>query len=195
MTNRDVKPETYEPGVWYDWSGGSNPVPGRVVKVRYRNGKKDKAVSGQEGALDWNDDQDPYDIIAFRLVSEAADKGSLQPPASVPGEGHGTGVVGWQPIETAPKDGTPVLAFGFTAGEINGPGDCEAIEVATYEGPGGDWPGFDWSIAGDAYANWIAPTHWMPLPPPPAASVSMGTSRKASEPKDPASIPALEGGQ
>jgi len=94
-----------------------------------------------------------------------------QPSASVPGEGHGTGVVGWQPIETA-RRGKKVIIFdprwGVTEGMLFDSGDWG---LATFNGQ-------------IMKAN---PTHWMPLPPPPAASVSMGTSA-ASEP-----IPPVEG--
>lgn len=68
----------------------------------------------------------------------------------------------WQPIETAPKDGTAFLAieaFSRVDEEDNlHPGDCEVVK---------------WSKTAD---GWIAfgvklgsfePTHWMPLPPPP----------------------------
>ena len=74
----------------------------------------------------------------------------------------------WQPIETAPKDGTQVLGYGEAAGEIHGPSGICGIEVMNYCGTTGDFAGFDWGIAGDAYANWFRPTHWMPLPLPPA---------------------------
>jgi len=58
--------------------------------------------------------------------------------------------VAWQPIETAPKDGTPVLVAD------------------------GSWVGV---LAWDRYANgWVndemdsaSPTHWRPLPKPPAS--------------------------
>lgn len=55
----------------------------------------------------------------------------------------------WQPIETAPKDGTPVLVA--TAFWVR-----DAYWSHAFEG----W-----------YSNHSAvppPTHWMPLPPPPA---------------------------
>jgi hypothetical protein len=71
----------------------------------------------------------------------------------------------WQPIETAPKDGTLVLVFS--------PGDFQTTTVASYtdaarrpcwtaEGPDGR--------ACDSAGDWqtlLDPTHWMPLPASP----------------------------
>src|ERR1700761_7139543 len=73
----------------------------------------------------------------------------------------------WQPIETAPRDGTEVLVYGLFAGEINGPCDKPEYGIACHTGgtPRTDYPGFDWyAVGGDAYAVWAKPTHWMPLP-------------------------------
>ena len=56
---------------------------------------------------------------------------------------------GWQPIETAPKDGTPILVF-----------DEGAICIATFADD------YWW----DNGAMTIPPTHWMPLPDPPVAA-------------------------
>jgi hypothetical protein len=55
----------------------------------------------------------------------------------------------WQPIETAPKDGTKVLIVD----------DDGVVDVAAY-------------LIGKRYGYWdtetfCCPTHWMPLPPPP----------------------------
>jgi hypothetical protein len=73
----------------------------------------------------------------------------------------------WQPIETAPKDGTRVLiyvpyddgdgevylaSFGYDVGYGNGPSwQPEYAEVAMFNSP-----------------DDRQPTHWMPLPDPPA---------------------------
>jgi hypothetical protein len=244
MTNRDVKPETYEPGVWYDWSGGENPVPGRMVEVRWRDNSRRCAPGSEEHSDGWewhhSGSRTCSDIIAFRLVE--ADKGSsaeadthratdgavvavprelvvfllgegefdghdfgdvvhgpggrrlpywwrkplrqcLSP--SVPTEGHGTGVVGWQPIETAPKDGTRILVFDDD-GEVLPTRFARWTHPFTEDALAGFVTG--WNSEFNVPESWCSPTHWMPLPPPPAASVSMGTSRKASEP-----IPPVEG--
>jgi len=79
----------------------------------------------------------------------------------------------WRPIETAPKDGTAILLWGLSAGEISGPCKIASVDVGVYCGPGGDYDGFDWySSLGDAYAVWLKPTHWQPLPPPPGAAAT-----------------------
>lgn len=71
----------------------------------------------------------------------------------------------WQPIESAPKDGTHILAVGLWAGEINGPHFGECICVIRWDGGTTDYPGYEWSVTGtDAYSAWLKPTHWMPLP-------------------------------
>ena len=57
----------------------------------------------------------------------------------------------WQPIETAPKRGSILLWNGKEVGEGH-PAWC------------GD--GYEW--AGEGHACDPRPTHWMPLPAPPA---------------------------
>jgi hypothetical protein len=57
----------------------------------------------------------------------------------------------WQPIETAPKGGW-ILGFG------DGPSTLLCAYLM-------EWDGEGWAeIYSDAL---MAPTHWMPLPPPP----------------------------
>lgn len=69
---------------------------------------------------------------------------------------------GWRPIETAPKDGTSVIAF-----RPGTPPHIEAMEWVSYvkcDGVGaGAW---HWSFDGDSpTAN--PPTHWIPIPSAP----------------------------
>ncbi len=58
----------------------------------------------------------------------------------------------WQPIETAPKDGTEVLVW-----------DGYGVKIAWWE-PYRRTTGGVWFYDGDNY-TW--PTHWMPLPEEP----------------------------
>lgn len=75
----------------------------------------------------------------------------------------------WQPIETAPRDGRALLLWGIYAGEINGIKDVQVIDVGYYSNGKSDYGSEGWwnSSGGDAYACWVRPTHWMPLPNPP----------------------------
>ena len=58
----------------------------------------------------------------------------------------------WQPIETAPDDGTFILVFDSEWG----------IMIANnYDSLSG------WSVMWDDRCTEINPTHWMPLPKPP----------------------------
>lgn len=63
----------------------------------------------------------------------------------------------WQPIETAPKDGTDVLVWG--------PG-CKSI-VASWNPAETRWSDGFWDD-GLTDDPWIHATHWMPLPAGPA---------------------------
>ena len=62
----------------------------------------------------------------------------------------------WQPIETAPRDGTRFLAFE------RGNADYQIYECWWGE-DFGNWEGWR-----DAWDSEPEPSHWMPLPPPPA---------------------------
>ena len=61
----------------------------------------------------------------------------------------------WQPIKTAPKDGTPILVW-----------DGYNITSAKWEV---DYDWWEICVPSDGYvdSNCIEPTHWQPLPPPP----------------------------
>lgn len=66
----------------------------------------------------------------------------------------------WQPIETAPKDGTVVLVCGF------GPSGYY-VTTAQWDGA---WFLFD--VAEDRYsAESSGHSHWMPLPKPPGGQI------------------------
>lgn len=60
----------------------------------------------------------------------------------------------WQSIETAPKDGKPILIFAP---------DCmdDSIYVVCYRY--GHWE----EAGGEGYSTYDRATHWMPLPDPP----------------------------
>jgi hypothetical protein len=78
----------------------------------------------------------------------------------------------WQPIETAPRDGTPILAFNPMFGVYNTAytnrwtGEPDEIAEGSYRG----FPcGFSSNGLGSfPFGQWdCQPSHWMPLPPPP----------------------------
>lgn len=74
----------------------------------------------------------------------------------------------WLPIATAPRDGTEIMLWGDWAGEINGPSLPRCCVVGYWRDGRTDYPGYEWTVCGtDAYAAWMKPSHWMPLPEPP----------------------------
>lgn len=71
----------------------------------------------------------------------------------------------WQPIKTAPEDGTRVLAGRPTDGS-------HILNVATAEFTNGRWIVSPTAWDGDGDTGGLAdldfePTHWLPLPQPP----------------------------
>ena len=77
---------------------------------------------------------------------------------------------GWQPITTAPKDGTEVILYGIWAGEINGKSIVSSIDIGYWSTGKSDFAGDEWWLlsTGDAYSCWMEATHWMPVPGAPA---------------------------
>lgn len=70
----------------------------------------------------------------------------------------------WQPIETAPKDGTPVLLCSTENEQYRVFCPCEWIKAGEIS-EDGFWL---WWQAGPAYLVEVSsPAHWMPLPTPP----------------------------
>ncbi len=73
------------------------------------------------------------------------------------------GMSEWQPIETAPKDGTAILLFGGDP-----PAMWELPEPRGYSIA--HWSKGRWIEAtGELYSAHESPTHWMPLPAAPVA--------------------------
>lgn len=70
---------------------------------------------------------------------------------------------GWQPIATAPKDGTPILGAWCWA-----PGDHWMITTLVWT-EGGGW--FERLTAWHRLSHCV-PKYWMPLPEPPTVEVS-----------------------
>ena len=69
----------------------------------------------------------------------------------------------WQPMETAPKDGTAILAWPICGGGFYSPeGEAQIAYVMRWEERKSIWV----EASGEEYMQ-CSPTHWMPLPPPP----------------------------
>lgn len=124
----------------------------------------------EEGGFPGGFDMSDIDNMRKLLAASPADQG------------------GWQPIETAPKDGTEILLFRGAeifegkpvAERVTSGAWIELIETASeYHATTGEYLGQ--SIQGGE-ASWMSwdggfredapPTHWMPLPPAPAMSAS-----------------------
>lgn len=73
---------------------------------------------------------------------------------------------GWQPIETAPKDGTPILVGFENSGSIYIVRWWVNPEPMTWDGLANEEYG--WLLAETTKVAFM-PTHWMPLPTPPEA--------------------------
>lgn len=76
---------------------------------------------------------------------------------------------GWRPIEEAPADGVPILCLDANTREIR-----VGIRKLFFEKSGRyEWFRDDERVPGQTWS--LTPTHWMPLPTPPATS---GTEEK-----------------
>ena len=83
--------------------------------------------------------------------------------------------VQWQPIETAPKDGTEVLLYApgrLTYGAWTEPSDVPEIKYRDGFAPEPEWEEFApfWSSWDGGFTEDHPPTHWMPLPDAPGAT-------------------------
>ena len=66
----------------------------------------------------------------------------------------------WQPIETAPRDGTEILALQVDGRELT-------YTAVHWETMAEEWR--DYSASGAAGFTPFEPQYWMPLPEPPCA--------------------------
>lgn len=73
----------------------------------------------------------------------------------------------WQPIETAPRDGTAVLVMSdnWTGTKTGRAEECNGDNTYVAQWWKDDGCRGVWECP-------VEPTHWMPLPPPPSASAS-----------------------
>lgn len=65
----------------------------------------------------------------------------------------------WQPIETAPKDGTEVILYVP---------DFDKVTTGWYSQKTRLWPHCEEFTEDGEPCNVGLPSHWMPLPPPPS---------------------------
>lgn len=78
-----------------------------------------------------------------------------------------TGVQGWRPISSAPRDGTEVFVWGSleACAHARPHIGCEDINRAFWHS---EWE--SWCVSSAQCEGWVPePTHWTPLPPPPEA--------------------------
>ena len=82
---------------------------------------------------------------------------------------------GWQPIETAPKDGRTILVFGKPDNlVISGDELLTFKQAAIYTAA---WDEIDsaFCLSGGSWLGpFVDPTHWMPLPAPPTEAEGVG---------------------
>ena len=83
-------------------------------------------------------------------------------PEAVAGRMRELMSVAWQPIETAPKDGSPSILVADAKGWVK--------EASWHDAWYGDWSRPGWMIANcdEEYGCYVEATHWMPLPKPPS---------------------------
>lgn len=82
----------------------------------------------------------------------------------------------WLPIESAPQDGSTVLIYGGTFDVYDHENlECNAVCMAFYDKRHKHWHG-DEANAHDVFRI-HRPTHWMPLPTPPAARTAAQEDR------------------
>ena len=67
----------------------------------------------------------------------------------------------WQPIETAPRDGTFLILAYYCQRSAGG------FEIGAWQTPPDGRPSGWYTSGFRSLEAWLDPTHWMPLPDPP----------------------------
>jgi len=73
----------------------------------------------------------------------------------------------WQPIETAPKDGSVLFGYGTRHSASDIAEDEKAVTKIRYGQYGRNWHWYE-AAATPRGATGFTPTHWLPIPPPPS---------------------------
>jgi len=142
------------------------------------------------------DDEEDGRMEWFRDMLTKAMKNATSPPKQQPdlGRGDGGGVSQWLPIETAPKDGTPVILADIADGQVydvvngyfevlsededDGPWSLDGGEPkCSYVGRAEGTYFCAWLPAKELETRWRVTetfeyTHWMPLPPAPIGQIN-----------------------
>jgi hypothetical protein len=113
-------------------------------------------------------------------------------------------VSGWQPIETAPKDGTWILCWSVTKDEE--PKYPQRVKLWFWDqhrsrsrytkyNPGGHgaWS-YDDKILHQSSGEEYEPTHWMPLPEPPAPMLDLQAGPATRSIETHRLLPVIDGG-
>lgn len=142
-----------------------------AANVAFGHAKDDVAWAAQRYMAAWLDDPhatglDEAMAAGWDGLRKALDRltalGWVPGPERVGTALAGSGeALGWQPIETSPKDGTIVIIA--TAGAPYGP------DMARW---GKEWNGPAWLDAGGRPCP--PPTHWQPRPDPPGSLTGAG---------------------
>lgn len=144
-----------EPNWWEEW-----------VKTTRAYNKLAKAAQAVIDETDHTHDSEPApvryrapygSITNLREVLALSDRSSLV----------GNGGDGWEPIETAPKNGTQIDLWGINLLHHAKKGE-RIVNVAW--GPVIDWMGRERDDWQHGRGGDFQPTHWRPLPPPPSLS-------------------------
>lgn len=73
--SRKQEPGVPTPGVWIEWSGGPNPVPGQMVDTRFRGFTIAEQYNDPSEWWTWMHNDTSFDIIAYRIVPTPGGEG------------------------------------------------------------------------------------------------------------------------